>query len=256
MTEQVKAVGEIDYDEGTLATISAYVDGRIEKLFADYKGYEVKKDERLATLYSPQLYLSQVALFQSRQLLVENKLDDQRVKDSNRRFYESSKQRLIELGLTESQVLEIEKRGKAENRIDIVSTTTGTVIEKLAEEGKYVKAGQPIVKVADLSTVWLKLELFPEDASKVTFGQKVIARVQSLPNREFVGRVAFVDPSVDSNTQSVPVRIVIPNPSGLLRIGDYATATIEVDVTDATDGRPAIYDPELAEKWITLCRCF
>ncbi len=251
LTEDIKAVGEIDYDEGTLATISAYVDGRIEKLFADYKGYEVRESGDLATLYSPALYLSQVALFQAKQLLAENKLDDQRIVDSNKRFYESSKQRLVELGLTDEQIVEIEKSGKAESRITIISPTSGTVIEKLVEEGKYVKAGQPIVQVADLSTVWLKLELFPEDASKITFGQKVIAKVQSLPNREFVGRVAFVDPSVDANTQSVPVRIVIPNPNGALRIGDYATATIEVDVTNSAEDRPPIYDSELAEKWIS-----
>ena len=251
LTEEIRAVGEIDYDEGTLATIAAYVDGRIEKLFADYKGFEVNDHCELATLYSPDLYLSQVALFQAKKLLGDNRSDDERITDSNRRFYESSKQRLSELGLTENQIIEIEKRGTAEHRIKIIAPNSGTVIEKLAEEGQYVKAGQPIVKVADLSTVWLKLELFPEDAAKITFGQKVIAKVQSLPNREFVGRVAFVDPSVDSRTQSVPVRIVIPNPSGLLRIGDFATATIEVDVTNSSEDPPPIYDPELAEKWIS-----
>ena len=251
LTEKISAVGEIDYDEGTVATIAAYVDGRIEKLFADYKGFEVNDHCELAVLYSPDLYLSQVALFQAKKLIAENKSQDKRILDSNQRFYESAKQRLIELGLTETQIVEIEKRGTAENRIKIIAPNSGTVIEKMAEEGKYVKAGQPIIKVADLSTVWLKLELFPEDASRITFGQRVIAKVQSLPNREFVGRVAFVDPTVDSSTQSVPVRIVIPNPTGLLRVGDYATASIEVDVTNSAEDPPPIYDPDLAEKWIS-----
>lgn len=253
LTEQISAIGTIDYDEASLATISAYVDGRVEKLFADYTGYVVDGSCELAVLYSPELYLSQVALFQAKQLLQDaRKTDNQRILESNQRFYNSSKQRLIELGLSEKQVEEIESKGKPESRIRIKSPIEGTVVEKLVEEGQYVKTGQAIAKVADLSNVWLMLELFPKDAAKIRFGQKVVTQVQSIPNRKFEGRVAYVDTTVDSTTQSVPVRIVIPNPEGDIRIGDYATATITVDVTHTVDeGMQPIYDSDLAGKWIS-----
>lgn len=251
VTDRIQAVGEIGYDEGTLATISAYVDGRIEKLFADYVGYRVGKDEKLAVLFSPELYVSQVALFQARKLMDENRSTDQRIIESNRRFYASSRQRLIELGLSEKQIEEIEKQGEPDNRIMINSPIEGTVIEKLVDEGRYVKTGQPLLKVADLGTVWLVLQLFPDDAARVRFGQKVSISVQSLPNRKFSGRVAFVEPTLNRASQSINVRVVIPNPDGMLKIGDYATAEILVDLSAGGEQRNPIYDPELAGKWIS-----
>jgi hypothetical protein len=127
----------------------------------------------------------------------------------------------------------------------------GTVIEKQAVEGQYVKEGQVIYQLADLSTVWLMLELFPEDAALIHYGQKVEAVVQSLPGKVFSGRVAFVDPVVDVKRRTVGVRVVVPNPQGLLRVGDYAKAAIRVPVGSADGQKAPIYDPDLAGKWIS-----
>lgn len=251
LVRQIRAIGDIGYDEGSLSTISAYVDGRIEQLFADYTGVEVSQGDELALLYSPDLYSSQVALLQAMKLWKGSQRTSQRVGGTNRELYESSRQRLIEFGLTDVQVDELEERGQADSRIRIVSPITGTVIEKLAAEGQYIKTGQPIYKVADLSSVWLMLELFPRDAAKIAFGQKVVTKIQSLPSQEFVGRVAFVDPIVDPRTQTVTARVVIPNEQGLIRVGDFATATITANVNAIADQPVPVYDPELAGKWIS-----
>ena len=113
----------------------------------------------------------------------------------------------------------LEQAGEAASRIHLCAPISGTVIEKLAVEGEYVRTGQPIYRLADLSTVWLMLELFPEDAATIRYGQKVQAEVHSLPGREFHGRVAFIDPMVNRRTRTVGVRVVIPNPDGILRVG-------------------------------------
>jgi Cu(I)/Ag(I) efflux system membrane fusion protein len=118
-------------------------------------------------------------------------------------------------------------------------------------EGQYIKEGQPIYRLADLSTVWLMLQLFPEDAASVRYGQKVEAEVQSLPRRTFTGRVAFIAPNVDPTTRTVDVRVVIPNPDGQLRVGDYAKATVDVPLTGTGDQLAQVCDPELASKWIS-----
>ena len=121
----------------------------------------------------------------------------------------------------------------------------------MAAEGDYVKEGQPIYRLADLSTVWLMLELFPDDAAAIRYGQKVEATVQSLPGQKFTGRVAFIDPNVDPATRTVGVRVVIPNPRGQLRVGDYAKATINVPLGRPNEGPRQLFDPELADKWIS-----
>jgi Cu(I)/Ag(I) efflux system membrane fusion protein len=252
VTRQIRAIGDIRFDEGTLKTISAYVDGRLEQMYADYTGVVVNRGDRLALLYSPELYSGQV------ELLLAKKARDQaqnatleRVLQSRGDLYASAKQRLIELGMTEQQISDLERAGQANSRLQLYAPISGTVIEKLAVEGQYVKEGQPIYKLADLATVWLMLELFPEDAATVRYGHRVEARAQSLPGRVFTGRVAFIDPVVDPATRTVGVRVVIPNPEGLLRVGDYAKAGIEVPVSG--DGQPAqgVYDAELAGKWIS-----
>jgi Cu(I)/Ag(I) efflux system membrane fusion protein len=250
---KVRVVGEISYDEGKLKTIAAYVNGRVERLLADYTGVVVQQNDRLALIYSPELYSGQVELLLARKSLPDRSTTTLRtgVSLGGQSLYESARQRLIELGMTESQIGELEATGEATSRMYLHAPISGTVIEKMAVEGGYVTEGQPIYRLADLSTVWLMLELFPEDAAAIRYGQKVLAEVQSLPGQVLTGRVAFIDPNVNPKTRTVGVRVVIQNPRGSLRVGDYAKATIEVPQHGiATDDQP-IFDEELASKWIS-----
>ena len=248
---QVRAVGELHYDEGAMKTIAAYVDGRLDRLYADFTGVVVGQGDHLALLYSPRLYSAQVEYLLA--LASREKSRDatlSRVQSSTRDMLQSSRQRLVELGMTDEQITSLEQTREANSRLHLCAPISGTVIKKLATEGQYVKEGQPIYELADLRSVWLMVKLFPEDAAAIRYGQQVEAEVQSLPGRNFTGRVAFVDPVVDMKTRTVGVRVVMPNEDGLLRVGDFARATIE---TPAAAGSQVsrIYDPELAGKWIS-----
>ena len=252
LTRTIRAIGELSYNEGSLKTISAYVDGRLERLYADYTGVVVDKGDHLALVYSPALYSAQVEYLLARKARDENRAAAaQRFSRSNYDLSETSRQRLIELGMTAPQIEELEQTGQANSRLQLCAPNSGTVIEKLAVEGQYVKEGEPIYRLADLSTVWLMLRLFPEDAAAIRYGQKVEAEVQSLPGRRFTGRVAFIDPKVDPTTRTVGVRVVVPNEEGLLRAGDYAKAAIEVSLAGHGQPRGETYDPELASQWIS-----
>jgi Cu(I)/Ag(I) efflux system membrane fusion protein len=252
LVRTIRTIGEISFDEGALTTISAYVDGRIDRLYADYIGVVVKKGDHLALLYSPEIYAAQVELLQSKQALAQIQTGTlPRVIRSQQQLYDGARQKLLELGMVATQLQELERSGKASFRIHLWAPASGTVIAKLAEEGTYIKTGTPIYRLADLSTVWLMLKLFPDDVAAIRYGQKVTAEVQSLPGKQFTGRVAFVDPVVDPKTRTVGVRVVFANPKGMLRIGDYAKAQIEVAVTADGDPLGRVYDPELAGKWIS-----
>ncbi|MGE4004084.1 MAG: efflux RND transporter periplasmic adaptor subunit [Planctomycetaceae bacterium] len=248
MTRTIRAIGELNYDEGSLKTISAYVDGRLDKLYADYTGAVVKEGDHLALVYSPRLYTGQVELLLARKARDRNSSATQS-NQSGADLYQSAKERLVLLGVTEMQIEHLEQAGRADSRLYLCAPISGTVIEKLAVEGQYVKEGDAIYKLADLSTVWLMLRLFPEDAAAIRYGQKINAEVQSLPGRRFTGRVAFIDPNVDPKTRTVGVRVVIPNDDGLLRVGDYAKATIDAPLAITPDA--LAYDPDLAHKWIS-----
>ena len=238
----IRTVGGIDYDEQRVATIAAYVDGRIEELYAEYVGIEVAKGDALAVLYSPQLYSAQVEYLSSLSTPALNALTSDGDRLSN-----VARDNLSELGMTDSQVKTLQSSRKAQKRLRIASPIGGTVIAKHKVEGDYVKTGEAIYRVVDLSTVWLMLDLYPNDAAAVKFGQQVEAEFQSLPGEVYTGRVAFIDPMVSPKTRTVSVRVEMTNFDRRLKPGDYATATIRVPAI----ARDEVYDPALAGKWMS-----
>lgn len=244
----IRTIGSIQIDESRQATIASYVDGRVERLFADYTGVVVRKGDHLAVVYSPQLYSAQVEFIEARSTLEKTSgAALELVREAQTRLVANSRQRLIELGMTEEQLAELEASGNAQSRLTIYSPVGGTVIEKLAEEGKYVSAGQPIYRIANLSTVWLMLELYPEDASRIRFGQVVEAELTSMPGKTLEGRVAFIDPRVNQSSRTVGVRVEFTNEKGELRPGDYARANIQIPIGPQGE----VYDEQLAGKWIS-----
>jgi len=242
MTRTIRTIGSIDFDESRLSTISAYIDGRLEKLYADYVGVEVTEGEDLALIYSPQLYSSQTEFVTSLESSTSSRFS---VGDSDLR--EMARENLSELGMTKDQIESLSKTRKPESRIRIKSPQSGTVIEKSAVEGDYVKTGQKLFRIADLTSVWMMLDLFPDDATNVRFGQQVEAEIQSIPGEVFTGRVAFIDPTVNKKTRTVRVRVEVMNFDGKLRPGDYATARITVPAVSMD----SVYDPALAGKYIS-----
>ncbi|QDT16690.1 efflux RND transporter periplasmic adaptor subunit [Alienimonas californiensis] len=247
LTREIRTVGELAFDEGRDATIAAYVDGRLERLFADYVGVPVKEGDDLAVLYSPDLYTAQREYLSARGALASGAAADAEL---SRQLAVAARDKLIELGMTADQIEALRERGTAETRLRIRSPLGGTVVEKLKTEGQYVARGEPILKIADLSAVWLMLELFPEDAAAVRFATKVRATLRSLPGEEFVGRAAFIDPTVDPETRTVGVRVEMLNPDGRLRPGDLAAAVVETLAVPPPPGEP-VYDPELAMKYVS-----
>ncbi|MHC2070847.1 efflux RND transporter periplasmic adaptor subunit [Bremerella sp. T1] len=250
MTRNVRAIGKLKYDEASLKTISAYVGGRLDRLYADFTGVVVEQGEPLALLYSPDLYSAQVEYLLAKKSVVQASPGVlPSVASANRNLFENARQQLIELGMTEAQITDLEGNGKADSRLHLNSPMSGTVIQKMAVEGQYVKASDPIYQLADLSTVWLMLELFPEDAACIGYGEKVEAEVQSHPGKKFTGRVAFIDPNVNERTRTIGVRVALPNEEGLLKVGDFATAFLRIPAAAGPQLRR--YDQQLANKWIS-----
>ena len=243
----IRTIGAIAIDESRMATIAAYIDGRIERLFADYTGVVVDKGDHLAVLYSPELYTAQVEYLESRKSLANSAATLEAIRQAQQKLVGNSRQKLVELGFREDQIGDLESSGKSESRLTIYAPVGGTVIEKMAVEGKYVEAGEPIYRIADLSTVWLMLELYPEDAARIRFGQRVEAEMQSLHGELFTGRVAFIAPTVDPGKRSVGVRVEFLNPDGTLRPGDYANASITLPIGQQGE----VYDADLAGRWIS-----
>jgi len=244
---EVRMVGKVEYDETKLAYITAWVPGRIDRLYVDYTGIEVKKDDHLVYLYSPELLSAQEELLQAIKAVKEVERSELTImREMTAATVEASRGRLRLWGITEEQIREIETRGTPSDHMTIYAPMGGIVIHKNAQEGMYVQTGTRIYTIADLSSVWVKLDAYESDLAWLRYGQQVTFSTEAYAGETFAGRIVFIDPTLNEKTRTVKVRVNVPNPDRELKPGMFVRAVVRSKV--ALGGR--VMDPDLAGKWI------
>lgn len=247
VVNHVRMVGKVEYDETRLGYISAWVPGRIDRLFVDYTGVPVKKNDHMVYLYSPELLAAQEELIQTLKTIqnLENS-DSSLIKNRAQQTIESSREKLRLLGLTENQVQEIERSGKPSDHVTIYSPMSGIVIEKQAVEGMYVQTGTRIYTIADLSHVWVKLDAYESDLAWIRYGQDVTFTTEAFQGDEIHGTVAFIDPVLNEKTRTIKVRVNVPNPDGKLKPGMFVRGNVSSRLAEGGH----VVDPDIAGKYI------
>ena len=248
MAAEVRMVGKVDYDETRVTYISAWVPGRIDRLFVDYTGIPVKKGDHLAELYSPELLTAQEELIQAVQTL-------EKLKDSNssmlletaKQTIVASREKLRLWGFTDDQVAGIETRGTPDDHMTIFSPESGIVIHKNAKEGQYLQTGNQIYTIADLSTVWIQLDAYESDLNWLRYGGQVDFTTETYSGKTFSGTISFIDPVINPATRTAKVRVIVENPTLKLKPGMFVRAIARPQVAEG--GR--VMDPALAGKWIS-----
>jgi membrane fusion protein, copper/silver efflux system len=233
----LRLFGRLEHDETRLRTISAWVPGRLERLHVDFTGDAVRAGQAMVELYSPKLIAAQEELLQA--LNAERELAQHGagvVLDTTRLTVEASRDRLRLLGLDEAQIEALERRGRVEDRVTIPAPVSGVVIERLAAQGDYVATGQAVYRLADLSRLWAQLEVYESDLPWLRLGQAVRFTTQSVPGAEFEGQVAFIDPTLNTQTRTARVRVEIPNPDGALKPGMFVRGVAAAGEAPAAAG--------------------
>lgn len=244
---EVRMVGRIDHDETRLATIAAYFPGRIERMFVDYTGIAVAKGDHLAEIYSPELLEAQEELKQALETVRKDQTASNLVRSIDRAKLQASRDKLRLWGLTDEQIKGIEENDEILERLTIYSPIRGVVIERKAVEGQYVKTGDPIYRISDLSQLWVQLEAYESQLSWIHYGQKVEFTSDSFPGETFYGRISFINPVLDDRTRTVRVRVEAANKEGRLKPGMFVRAVARGTMNEAG----IIFDAELAGQWIS-----
>ena len=242
-THEIRMVGKVDYDETKLGYITAWVSGRLDRLYVDYTGVEVKKGDHMVSIYSEDLYSAQQELIQAVKYAAEY---GPSADVANVNLVEAAREKLRLLGLTEEQIKQIEKQNRPLDHVTIYSPVSGIVIEKLKQEGERVQVGDRIYSIADLNLVWVHLDAYESDLPWIRYGQDVTITTEAYPGEEFHGQIAFIQPVLDDKTRTVKVRVNVPNLEGKLKPGMFVHGTVHPKVAAA--GR--VMDPSLAGKWI------
>ncbi|MCA9427656.1 MAG: efflux RND transporter periplasmic adaptor subunit, partial [Candidatus Omnitrophica bacterium] len=247
VTKEVRLVGKIRPDETKLSMITAWVPGRLDRLFVDYTGMEVRKGDHLVELYSPELYSAQQELLQAIQSYSEMKgSKSDLLVDTSMTLIQSSKNKLIRLGLTENQVAQIVESGTPSDTLTIYSPASGIVTAREGTEGMYVKEGSMIYTIADLSEVWLLLDAYESDVQWLHYGQTVDFETEAYPGEIFSGKLSFISPVLDERSRTVTLRVNVPNKDLKLKPGMFARAHIHA--IPSAGGK--VIAPEMEGKWL------
>jgi len=244
---EVPMVGKIDYDESRVKRITAWVPGRIDRLYVDFTGTRVIKGDHMVYLYSPELISTQAEFLQAAKAAgnIQPGTSDL-IRKSTEATLDATREKLRLLGLTEQQLAEIEKTGQPTDHITIFAPIEGIVIEKHISEGAYVDTGTPIYTIADLSELWVKLDAYESDMMWVRYGQQVEFTTESYPGEVFRGTISFIDPVLNPVTRTVKLRVNVSNPDGRLKPEMFVRAVVRTKV--AAGGM--VMDPDMAGKWI------
>ncbi|MGB1269948.1 MAG: efflux RND transporter periplasmic adaptor subunit [Flavobacteriaceae bacterium] len=212
----IKLSGKIAENEEANAVQVSYFAGRIERLNVSFTGEEVRKGQLLATIYSPELYAAQQELITAASL-----------KESQPALYKAVRNKLKLWKLSENQINQIEETGKVKENFHVYATVSGTVTEKLVEQGDYIKQGQPLLKMANLNTVWANFDVYENQIDAFKIEQEVMITTNAYPNKEFKGKVDFIDPVLNTKTRTVTLRVVLNNKEDVFKPGMFVTANIE-----------------------------
>jgi len=230
---EVRTVGQITFDETRVRAIAPKVDGWVERLYVNSTGQPVAAGQPLLTIYSPMLVSAQEELLLARRLQGDVASAEPATTQRAADLVASARRRLAYWDIPASEIADIERTGVARRTLTLRATAGGYVLEKNVLAGQKIMAGDALYRVADLSTVWVEGEVFEQDLASVREGQPVRAELQALPGEVRTGRIAYVYPTLNPETRTARVRIVLPNQDLRLKPGMYATLRITAGARNA-----------------------
>jgi membrane fusion protein, heavy metal efflux system len=249
---QRSAIGQIAFNEDASTLILTPFSGRVVRLIAKV-GDQVKSGDPLLEIDSPDqvspqndFIAAQTARNKANSLLGLARIVEKRARDlyegkavpfkelqqaeaqlaaaendmrSADTAFEAARIRLRILGRTDADISKLEQDGTLSRITEITAPIAGTVISRKVGPGQYVKAdsGEALYTIADLSTMWLKAQVFEQDIALVRIGQEIEAKVSAAPNRIFKARINAISSASDLTTRRVVVRAEIGNPGGMLK---------------------------------------
>ncbi len=208
LVKTLRLAGTLDDDDSRHRVLSAYTDGRLDRLYVNYPGAEVQAGQPLALWYSPTL-LTAVREY----LTVADRTTDGLSETARTPLRAAAALRLVQLGMLPEQIERLPSTFTETNlHVEILAPMTGTVVSRNVYEGQTVMEGQALFELADFSTMWLKLDVYEQDLPWLRVGQPVEVEFASHPGHPETHAITFIDPNLQMETRSTQARVEVPNP--------------------------------------------
>ena len=244
IAQSIRTVGTLAHNDRQIAWVNTKYDGWIENVAVNYLGETVEEGQVLFDIYSPQLVTTQMEYLQAVDYAARLETSEYpAIAERARSLVASSRTRLGYWDITDEQIATLEQERTPRRTLSVLSPVTGVVVEKMdqALDGMYVEAGMNLYKMADLTTIWVDVEVFEHQVEAMRVGQRARVELPYLPGRPYTGFVRYLYPHFDERTRTMTVSIELENPDLTLRAGMYANVTFDVPVA-----RNALAVPEEA----------
>ncbi|MCB0535451.1 MAG: efflux RND transporter periplasmic adaptor subunit [Saprospiraceae bacterium] len=215
-SKSILLTGKIQADERRVSSQVAHVPGRIEELFISFTGESIRRGQKLATIYSPELVSAQRELFEA-----------QKMAASRPQLLEAARNKLRYWKIPEATIEQIEKSGQIQPNITVYADQSGIVLKRRVAVGDYIKEGTVLFDIANLNRLWVLFDAYEEDLAEIRLGDVVEYSVPALPGRIFSARISFIDPVINPQTRVASLRAEVVNTSGLLKPEMFIRGTIK-----------------------------
>lgn len=230
-SKEIRAVGRVEANERLLSSVNLKFAGWIERLHVSAVGDVVAKGQPLFEIYSPELLEAQrnyvLAAEASRSVKGTSGPDSASFAERN---LQSARDRLLLWDLSEEQILGIEGRKEPERRIKILSKSQGVVTKRNVVAGGYIQPGLDLFEIADLSTVWIRVDVYEYELPYLKIGLAADVRLSSRPGEDLPGKIVYIYPTLNEQTRTAGVRLEVPNPDGKLKPGMYANVSLRAEL--------------------------
>lgn len=248
LTRTIRALGSIQVDEQSVHEVTSRFEGWIQRLYVNTTGQSVKRGQALLEAYSPELVTAQqeylLALL-GQQALQQASLQAQ---GTEKHLVDNALQRLLYWNIAPANLQRLQRQKKVLDTLPLLSPVNGVVMEKPAVEGMRFMPGELLFRIADLSTVWLLIDVFEKDSGDLRLGQNVQVNINAYSDRVFNGRIGFIYPTLSIETRTVKVRVVLSNTEGLLRPGLYGSVSLTMQ--EGNNSRLAVPDSAVIDSGI------
>lgn len=212
LSRSFRTVGLVSYEEPKQYEVNSKIAGWVEKLYIAETGQQVKTGQKLLEIYSPELVTAQQELLLARDNYTS--LKDSRfgqIAESAKRLLESARKRLQFWDVSDKQIDQLEQSGQVQKVVTLYAQHDGVVTTKMVNEGVYVKPGMGLLKLADISKVWVLADIYEYQLPWVKVGQQVRVELPYIKDHSLTAHISFINPFVEAKTRTVKARIEFDN---------------------------------------------